>query len=153
MDGTGLEYEVRLGDSAPEWPGTIVETRENTCEPAVSVTVFPAVLKAKKLELLAQKCTEIGVSSIAPIVCERSVVDAPGHHRIDRLSAIVREAAEQSGRGRIPSIADPVPFRDALDAAPARTLVFAVPGSTEYELTRIDEHWHRCRVGGRFCRS
>jgi 16S rRNA (uracil1498-N3)-methyltransferase len=69
-----------------------------------------ALLKGEKMDLVIQKCTEIGVSSIALLNTERTIIDIPHKKLPDRLTRwqrIAKEASEQSGRTRIPSIQGP----------------------------------------------
>jgi len=66
------------------------------------------------------------VKEIVPLLTERTIKTGL---RIDRLDRIAREAAEQSGRGMIPVIHEPMSFEAALTAKPAeRTDVFLHTG-------------------------
>jgi 16S rRNA (uracil1498-N3)-methyltransferase len=64
-----------------------------------------------------QKCTEVGVSRFVPVVTERSVAHEPSASRQQRFESIVREAAEQSGRGIVPEVSEPSTFVQALHLA------------------------------------
>lgn len=117
LDGSGDEYVVRLDTlSAQHASGAIRERRSGAGEPATHITLYQGLLKADKLEYALQKGTELGVSRFAPLVFERSVRrNMPGASRMQRWRRIIREAAEQSGRNRLPTLADAAPFEDALD--------------------------------------
>jgi 16S rRNA (uracil1498-N3)-methyltransferase len=91
--------------------------------------VYVAILKARKLEMVFQKCTEIGAASITPVRCERSVAEPPSVERSLRFETIVREAAEQSGRGLLPTVGRTLELADAFERAPARSLVLATESS------------------------
>jgi 16S rRNA (uracil1498-N3)-methyltransferase len=125
LDGSGQEYVVELEMTGAEASGHVVKSRPTTAEPKTHVQLFPAVLKARKLELVLQKCTEIGAGSFRPLVCERSVAEEPGRDRVRRFDDIVREAAEQSGRGRIPRVEEAIQFQDGIETAPAGSLIFS----------------------------
>jgi 16S rRNA (uracil1498-N3)-methyltransferase len=71
-------------------------------------------LKRENFEWLVQKATECGIHYIVPILTRRTVKQGL---KLERLREIAREAAEQSGRGRVPGIGEPMPFAEALDAA------------------------------------
>jgi 16S rRNA (uracil1498-N3)-methyltransferase len=116
LDGTGSEYIVRLTEEG----GAVEERRDNLAEPAVQLSLYQANLKASRLELVLQKCTEIGVSRFVPVDTARSVASEPGSSRRRRYQAIIREAAEQSGRGLLPRLDSPMRLEDALADAAAR---------------------------------
>jgi 16S rRNA (uracil1498-N3)-methyltransferase len=71
------------------------------------------------MDLVMQKATELGVTAIAPLLLMRCVATGPG--RLTRWQAIAQEAAEQSGRTRVPAIAAPVPLAAFLAGLPAET--------------------------------
>jgi 16S rRNA (uracil1498-N3)-methyltransferase len=72
----------------------------------------------------------VGVAAIGPLITARSLVrSGPDEARLARWTAIVREAAEQSGRGVIPEILPACSFDAALAAASGAKLV-------AYELER-----------------
>ena len=77
-------------------------------EPRCAVTLYQALLKQDRFEWVLQKGTEVGVAGFVPVVTERCVVRSGSDTaRLERWRAIVREAAEQSGRGRLPDVQAP----------------------------------------------
>lgn len=93
---------------------SVIERHVNTNEPAVSCILYCAILKRENFELVVQKATEIGISEVIPVVSQRTVkLDI----KAERLQKIVKEAAEQSGRGRLPIVHPALSFADALDHA------------------------------------
>lgn len=104
LDGSGLEYLCRLGDfSTREISAEIISKKKNENEPAVFVTLYQALPKKMELfEWVLQKGTEIGVSRFVPLVTERTERRELG--KIERLRKILKEAAEQSGRGIVPEL-------------------------------------------------
>jgi 16S rRNA (uracil1498-N3)-methyltransferase len=117
LDGSGMEYLTRLEIDPNGVAGTIEQRRPNEAEPAVFLTLYIGMLKGHKLELVLQKCTEVGVSRFVPVVTERSVAQEPSASRQGRFEAIVREAAEQSGRGIVPKVGKACAYGDALAVA------------------------------------
>lgn len=78
---------------------TVVERYKNSNDPEVAGILYCAILKRENFELVVQKATEIGIKEIIPVITKRTVkLDI----KEDRLQKIIREAAEQSGRGRLP---------------------------------------------------
>ena len=111
LDNTGFEYVVRLTCvDKKKACGDIEERRLCTAEPSARITLFQSLLKREKFEWVLQKCTEVGVARIVPIITARSLVQKteikPG--KMVRWRRILREAAEQSGRGKVPELAEPI---------------------------------------------
>ncbi len=89
----------------------VSEVRENTNEPERRVTLYMALLKRENFELAVQKATELGVTRIVPMITARTVkLD----FKRERAEKIAKEAAEQSGRGIIPEIAEIAKYPEAL---------------------------------------
>ena len=127
LDDTGLEYVVSLCSvSSSRLEGDVVGEALSGGEPAVSITLYQGILKGDKLDMVLQKGTELGISAFVPVECRRSVPKAGGsgsEARQRRWQSIVREAAEQSGRGRIPVVRPPAPLRDVVEQAAGVTLM------------------------------
>jgi 16S rRNA (uracil1498-N3)-methyltransferase len=80
-------------------------------EPAVRFTLAFGLLKGDNTELVLQKATELGVSALLPLISERTVVRPEKKNtaaKMERWEKIVRSAAAQSRRNRIPVIMPPV---------------------------------------------
>lgn len=75
------------------------------------IILYCSILKKENFELVAQKATEVGVSVIVPIVAERTI---KLNINSERLNKIIQEAAEQSGRSRLPKILEPMSFNQSL---------------------------------------
>lgn len=76
-------------------------------EPSVRVTLYQGVPKASKLEEIIQKCTELGVYEICPVLTARSISrpdEKQAKKKNERYQKIALEAAQQSGRGIVPEI-------------------------------------------------
>ncbi|MCS6789311.1 MAG: 16S rRNA (uracil(1498)-N(3))-methyltransferase [Patescibacteria group bacterium] len=79
----------------------ILNVYEINREPQKEVNLYVAILKKENFEIVCQKTTEIGVSNIIPIITEYTV---KLNLKYERLERIIKEAAEQSGRTKIPNI-------------------------------------------------
>lgn len=123
LDDSGWEYTVVLdtvGRHAAS--GQIEERVMSPGEPTLRLTLYVALLKADRFELVLQKGTELGVAAFVPLLTTRSVADqaaAISAARRERWERIIREASEQSRRGRLPVLAAPQPFAQACQDAPA----------------------------------
>lgn len=122
--------EVRLLDGDNLWAGKIVtvdpkETSVVVTEKCASpeapaqAVLIQGLPKADKLELIAQKGTELGMWELWPVEMERSVAKADKADKADkkreRLSRIAMEAAKQSGRAHVPEVASTISFAKVLD--------------------------------------
>jgi 16S rRNA (uracil1498-N3)-methyltransferase len=119
LDGSGLEFHSRIVQL--DRHSAVVEVLASQpclAEPGRFLTLYQCSLKQDKFEWVLQKGTELGVSRFVPVISERSIV-RPAEallRKYERWGAIVREAAEQCGRGRIPEIAPPLDWSAALAA-------------------------------------
>jgi 16S rRNA (uracil1498-N3)-methyltransferase len=123
LDDTGWEYTVILETIGRQGVRGSIEERTATAgEPRLHLTLYVALLKADRFELVLQKGTELGVTRFVPLLTERSVADpAAGASaaKRERWERIIREAAEQSRRGRLPGLAAPQTFSHACHEAAA----------------------------------
>lgn len=133
LDNSGYEYVVRLRSPSE---GTIEERGHNTAEPKTRLVLYQGILKGPKMDFVLQKGTEIGISTFVPTVTERSVAGEPGETKQRRHRTIVREAAEQSGRGRIPEVLPAMTLCEALHRARG-TVVIPWEGETETRLSSV----------------
>jgi 16S rRNA (uracil1498-N3)-methyltransferase len=106
-DGQGRWRPARFGDE-------IEVTGETVSVPAPTpLTVGFALVKGAKPELVIQKLCELGIDRIEPFVAARSVVrwdESRAGKAHERWGAIVRSAAMQSRRVRLPELAPVAPF-------------------------------------------
>lgn len=124
----GMEHEAELAQvSRAGVTARIVASRPATGEPRLRLTLCPALLKADKFEWVMQKCTELGVAAFQPVISERCVRDAVSAQKLERWQRIAQEAAEQSGRGAVPPVNEPVAL-DALPMGGATPTLFAYEG-------------------------
>ncbi len=123
LDGLGYEYHVELADFEKDqaWAEVLSKAEVHT-EPIHRVSIYMALLnKPDKFEWVLQKCTEIGAARFVPLIAERSVTGAVRGMRRERWERIIMEAAEQSGRGLIPGLDEPVTLQQALEEEASRS--------------------------------
>lgn len=117
LDNEGWEYEVELqATRTDQVSGRVVSSWQVASEPRLHLTLYQSMLKQDRFEWIVQKGTELGVSSFVPMVTERSVVRLSKlkRNKMVRWQRIIREAAEQSGRGFLPTLSQPVDFASAV---------------------------------------
>lgn len=131
LDGSGIEHYVRLASiGKDELVAHLEERKEASTEPRHKVTLYMSLLnKADKFEWALQKATEIGAAGIVPVRATRSISDAPGRVKMERWARIIQEAAEQSGRAIVPTLADALPMQAALKMHAAHLAFIPEPDS------------------------
>lgn len=106
-DGAGNEYDALVAAVSPEVVVcTVSNPHASEAESPVQVSLFQCLPKAGKMELIVQKCTELGVFSIVPVQSARCVV-VPGKDydkKRERYNRVALEAAKQSRRAMIPRV-------------------------------------------------
>jgi 16S rRNA (uracil1498-N3)-methyltransferase len=105
LDNLGMEYDVKLVSIQSHAAQGRIQTRRTAQgESAVKLALFLCLSQREKFEWMLQKCTEIGVHAFTPVISSRSLVQqtAETAKKYPRWQKIIQEAAEQSGRGRLP---------------------------------------------------
>ena len=119
-DCQGYDYDCVIESLSDKEVELSVERKYSSeTEPSVSVTLYQAMPKSDKMELIIQKAVELGVSAIVPVQTKRCVSrpDAKSMaKKLERYNRIALEAAKQCGRGRIPQVLPMLDFADAIKA-------------------------------------
>ena len=110
FDGHGGEYRTTLVRASRG----AVEVEIGAHDPvdresALAVELGQGICKGDRMDLVVRKATELGVRTIRPIVCERTVVKLDPSRMERRMAhwrAIAVHAAQQSGRTRVPEVAE-----------------------------------------------
>lgn len=99
----------------------------STDSPAIHLSLLLAVFKFDRMEWAIEKCTELGVTRIIPIVARRtdSHLALASAKRVERWRRIALQAAEQSRRAMPPEISDPIKLRDALSISAELKIVLS----------------------------
>lgn len=108
LTGTGMAWIVEL---TPDQAKILAPIEMNT-ELPVNVTLLVSLPKQGFDEVI-RCCTELGVTTIIPVLSERTVIN-PSANKLTRWRRIAAEASEQSERAIVPSIQSPIPFSQAL---------------------------------------
>ena len=93
--------------------------------------------KADKLELIIQKTTELGVSTVVPVVTERTVVkfdEKDINKKVERWNKIAQEAGKQSGRQKIPVVEKPIKLKNLIENI-SKYDILLLPYECEKEMT------------------
>ena len=111
LDNRGVIHHVRLQVDSPTSTvtGLIIETQPIRSEPKTNLSLYFGLSSREKVEWILQKGTEVGVSGFYPFYSSRTLVKPASLSlkKLERWERIIREAAEQSGRGRLPVLHSP----------------------------------------------
>ncbi len=120
----GQEFEVACGDQVRRATvDSVSDVRvefalgeEVAAGTVVPITLLLAIFKFDRMEWAIEKCTELNVTTIVPVIARRTEkhLAIAAAKRVERWRRIAREASEQSRRVAPPEIADPLKLKDAL---------------------------------------
>jgi len=99
--------------------------REQIPEPCPKICLYVSPPRAKQMTLIVRQATELGVWSLCPVFCDRSVARPDGCPRRWQEEAVA--AAKQSGNAHLPRLQPPVPFAEAIAATPVPGYVGSPP--------------------------
>ncbi len=118
LDNSGWEFEVEIERITKEHAtGKVINRKLGHGEPRIKITLYQALLKSDKFELVLQKGVELGITDFVPFVSERCVSRKESSAKIERWQKIIREAAEQSERVILPVLHPLTSFTEACRAA------------------------------------
>jgi 16S rRNA (uracil1498-N3)-methyltransferase len=109
-DGREILSELTMIDDS-SLKFKIVRISEPATEPPIKMTLAQSVLKnLDRFEFALQKAVELGYTDIQPLITERT--ERVPKNKSNRWQKIIKEAAEQSGRTKIPILHQEVNFSD-----------------------------------------
>ena len=106
-DGNGKEgIATILSLESDRVTVSVSDFHPSASEPECKVTLYQGLPKTGKMETIIQKCVELGIETIVPMLSKRCVVQPKEsfQNRITRWQRVSLEAAKQSKRGKIPTI-------------------------------------------------
>lgn len=117
-DLNGSDYKCRLTQVSEDLVlADMLEKSACKSETTSRISLYQALPKSDKLEVIAQKAVELGVYEITPVLTSRCVSrwdKKDSAKKLERLQKIILEAAKQSGRGIIPRIHPLCGFEEAV---------------------------------------
>ena len=130
FDGRGHEAKARLlkagrGEATLE----VLAVEKVDREAARELVIACALPRSARMDFLVEKCCELGVRRLVPMVTKRGVVNptARQENRLRHWRRIAVEAAKQSGRTRLMQIDPVIPFQEAVGGAPDAARMVASP--------------------------
>ena len=131
----GQEFDIATGESIRR--GRISSITNDRVEfdlgetilvnPAPRLTVVLSIFKFDRMEWAIEKCVELGVARIVPVIADRteSHLAKAAQKRVERWQRIALQASEQSRRASVPEILQPVALGGALTMVAGTRVVLA----------------------------
>ena len=120
FDGRGREFRCSISNTRRDTAELHIESEVEPAKPEsqLQLNLCVALLKGEKFDFVVQKATELGVTSITPLITRHADIhlrdQSDATKRVTRWQRIALEAAKQSGRAFVPEISLPAPFEEAL---------------------------------------
>ena len=118
FNGAGGQWQAQvLAMGRSEVRVRVLRHEDVERELPMQVTLAVGMPANERMDWLVEKATELGVSRIRPLVCERSVLRLSGERaarKREHWQGIACAAAEQCGRTRVPEVEDVRPIDEAL---------------------------------------
>ncbi len=134
FNGTGGEFAATIEGIAKDAVTlTVGEGHRAERESPLRLTLAQGISRGERMDLVVQKATELGVTTLAPLLTERSVVRldaAQAARKAEHWRAIALAACEQSGRNRPPRLLPPATLAQFLGATGAATKLLLSPAAT-----------------------
>lgn len=147
-EGESHLCEIEAFDGETAVAGIIEENYQNT-ELDVKIYLFQGLPKSDKMELIIQKCVELGVFAIIPTEMSRCVVkleEKKKKNKVERWQAISESAAKQSKRNIIPEIMNVMSYKEALSFAERLDMII-VPYESENGMNGTAETLSKIKSG------
>lgn len=139
VDGQGNEFTVTAtvdrGDGLVCRIDECVNRPRETAKPMV---LIQALLKKDKMEWVAEKATELGISRLVPVMTQRTDVAARSFH-MERVAKITLSAMKQSRRSVLPQIDDVRQLADAISVFP---FAYVAHEDGDEKLISVDDPIH-----------
>ncbi|MFZ4774591.1 MAG: 16S rRNA (uracil(1498)-N(3))-methyltransferase [Terrimicrobiaceae bacterium] len=126
FDGAGREAAAVIVEANSKGVVLKVSNAAKTLPPPCSITLVQAVPKGKNMDLIVQKAVELGASSIAPILSDRTVVQldaAELEKKRSKWQEVALEACKQCGQNHLPTVAKPCSPKEFFERADRKELM------------------------------
>jgi 16S rRNA (uracil1498-N3)-methyltransferase len=130
LDNSGIEYLCEIETLTREFAKLkVIGHREVVNVPKKEITLFCSLIKKDNFEWILEKGTELGVSEFMPVLSERS---EKKDFNFERGNKIIKEASEQSGRGKMPILNEIVDLEKVFSEFSGSFIAFHPEGEKFY---------------------
>jgi len=137
-DGNEMMYEAVIAEfGKTDTRCTIAAIHRKYNEPSIDVTLAVSLLKnPARFDYLVEKTTELGVRTILPISCERTISHNDKHERLEKIAL---SAMKQCGRSWLPRIQPLQTFKSVIENSSHYQLKFVLHEKTDSSRTFASE--------------
>ena len=118
-DENGIRYKSKIESFEKEKIVLdILGVSNESTECSVNISLFQGLPKSDKMDLIVQKCTELGIKEIIPFISERVVVKIDDKNEVkknERWQKIAKEASKQSGRQIVPDVKNIINLKNIIE--------------------------------------
>jgi len=114
-DSAGTDYTATINATKKaQITFALVDARPCKTEPSTHIVLYQSLPKGDKMELIIQKCVELGVYKVVPVMASNCVARIKDSvKKAERYQAIAESAAGQSMRGIVPLVSPPMTLEEA----------------------------------------
>lgn len=119
FDGTGGVHLAELSEIAGKIRARIISSTVDRDGVGIPLWVGQGMLKGKNMDTVVQKCTELGVTGLMPLIssrCQGRADLARDRKKHERWQRIVEEACKQCGRSRPMELLETTGFQDVIES-------------------------------------
>ena len=130
FNGEGGEFSATLLNQNPKAASVIINSFDDiNRESPLRIRLIQGVSRSEHMDTTIQKATELGVTEIIPVICERSanINRQRASKKYERWNQIAISACEQSGRNLLPAIHQATTFEKAINEASTDTRLVLDP--------------------------
>jgi 16S rRNA (uracil1498-N3)-methyltransferase len=134
FNGAGGEFSATLLNENPKAASVIINSFVDiNRESPLRIRLIQGVSRSEHMDTTIQKATELGVSEIIPVICERSVNinRQRANKKHERWNQIAISACEQSGRNLLPAIHQATTFEKAINEVSTDTRLVLDPAAAK----------------------
>jgi len=129
----GQEFDIATGNDVRR--GRIVSIADDRVEfelgeklgvaSSANIILLLSIFKFDRMEWAIEKCTELGVAKIIPVIAQRTEkhLASAAVKRVERWQRITRQASEQSRRVAVPEVTEPVKLQGSLELPGTRIVL------------------------------
>jgi 16S rRNA (uracil1498-N3)-methyltransferase len=152
FDGHGTEAKARITEIARDEVKFTVLAKAASPRPVHPVWLAQALTKAKSMDLIIEKATELGVSELAPLQSDHSVAqidEEKADAKVEKWKKLTIEAAKQCGQNWLPAVHPPQAPKDFVAALPkgAVKLIASLQAEARPLKTVLREHLASLKPG------